>query len=59
MFADVAAAVALMAAGYEAAAVWTDRVPTITDVVNKTPKLVRVGGLALSAVWALHHFRII
>jgi hypothetical protein len=59
MIADVAAALALIAASYEATAVWTDKVPTITTLVNKTPKLVRAAGLAGAAAWALHHFRVL
>lgn len=58
MIADALAGVALAAACYEAVAVWTERVPTITDLVVKTPKLVRIGGLAAAAVWGLYHFMV-
>lgn len=58
MIADTLAAVALAAAGYEAAAVWTGKVPTITELVVKTPRLVRAAALAAAAVWGLYHFMV-
>lgn len=57
--ADVTAGVVLAAAVYEAAAIWTRRVPTITDLLYRTPRVARAGLVALAALWAIDHFEVL
>lgn len=57
--ADVAAGLALVAAAYEAVAVWFRKVPTITDVVVARPRLLRVGLIAVFLLWAVSHFEVV
>lgn len=57
--ADFAAGVALGVAIYEAAAVWTHKVPTITDLLNGRPKLFRLALLVAANLWALDHFKVV
>jgi hypothetical protein len=55
---DIAVGVALAAAAYEAVAVWTRRVPTITAITKRFPKLVRAVMVSATLVWAIFHFEV-
>jgi hypothetical protein len=58
----VAAVVATIWVGlvYETVALRTNKVPTITDIINSTPRVVRIVFVALVAVgwlvWGAFHF---
>lgn len=55
---DLAVVAMLGASAYEAAAVWTRKVPTITVLVNGWPKLARIAVLAGALVVAVDHFEV-
>jgi hypothetical protein len=55
---DVVAVVMVGAALYEAVAL-KGKVPTITTLINRLPKLVRVGALLGALTWAVDHFEIL
>jgi hypothetical protein len=59
MLADVMAGVGLAAAAYEAVAIWFDKLPTITDVTKRFPRLVRAVLLGGAVVWAVDHFEVL
>lgn len=56
---DLAVVLMLAAATYEAGAVWTRKVPTITAIINAWPKLARIALLAGATVVAVDHFQVL
>ena len=56
--AEVAVLVGLLVAGYEAVAVNFRKTPTITQVVNRFPKLARIALLVGAGAWSLDHFEV-